>query len=291
MTSRRLKATSQELSRLRKFIEEICGIAVAKGKEYLIESRLRDLLLQEGLSSFGELMKQAARAPAWKLKDKIAEAMTTNETLWFRDKHPFRILDRILLPEYARQAKKGERREVRIWSAGCATGQEPYSIAITIHQFLRRNPGVRKRMCSIMATDLSRQSLQTAQSGSYDPIAMERGMPSETGDRYFRRDGKYRVVNTEIRRMVEFREHNLQRGFHSLGLFDVVFCRHVLIYFSAKLKQDILKRLCKSLKPGGCLFLGATEPMVGYETDLRLRESEGGIYYQKPPLFYSLEEA
>ena len=245
-------------------------------KQYLIASRLSPLLAEYQIPSLGALIERLRKERRSELYERIVDAMTTNETLWFRDAFPFEILKQVILPEQARARAPG----VRIWSAACSSGQEPYSISMTIEEFQRANPGALANNVQIIATDLSPSMLDLARAGLYDAAAMARGISDERRRLFFgQRHGRWEV-REDLRRRVSFREHNLQQGFEPLGKFQAIFCRNVLIYFSADLKRDILTRFAVALHPGGYLFLGAAEAITGYSDAFEMLRLPQGIVYR-----------
>lgn len=204
--------------------------------------------------------------------------MTTNETLWFRDTYPFEVLKNKVIPEFIRN-NPGQR--LRMWSAACSSGQEPYSISMAIDEFERSNLGQLKMGAQIVATDLSGTMLTNCKTGEYDSLAIARGLSQERLQRYFDPKGAGRwAVKPAIRSRVEFRSFNLLDSYASLGKFDIVFCRNVLIYFSAQVKRDILLRIHSTLKPGGYLFLGASEALNGLPDHYQMVQCSPGIIYQ-----------
>lgn len=181
------------------------------------------------------------------MRERVIDAMTTNETLWFRDVHPFEIFKQVILPELALRQK----HTLRIWSAACSSGQEPYSLSMALQEYLWSKPGGLPLGAEILATDISASMLKEAQSGVYEAASLARGLSSERQQRFFEPQGQglWRAKN-EIRARVQFKEWNLKQSFGALGKFDVIFCRNVLIYFSNKLKQDILRRIAAIRLPG-----------------------------------------
>ncbi|HHJ12824.1 MAG TPA: protein-glutamate O-methyltransferase CheR [Gammaproteobacteria bacterium] len=272
---------SEDYQAFRRFLEEACGILLGDNKHYLVQSRLGGLVQSQGLSSLGELVHALRRAPPGsRLREQVIEAMTTNETLWFRDRHPFEILEKTVLPALAAQGL----RNPRVWSAACSTGQEPYSISMTVQQYLAANPG-KLRDVGIVATDISPRVLTEAREGFYDSLALSRGLPRPLRDRYFRRDAahweeRWQVAD-EIRRRVRFTVANLQESYARLGRFEVIFCRNVLIYFSAETKRDILARMADTLADRGWLFLGASESLSNHSNAFEMVRAEGGVVYRK----------
>lgn len=258
------------------FLQDSCGILLGDNKQYLVTSRLRKIMANTELKSLGELLERLRRQPRGALQESVIDAMTTNETLWFRDLHPFRILQNQLLPELAKKTSQ----PLRIWSAACSTGQEPYSIAMCIDEFRRLKPGQLRQNVQIVATDISRTVLAAARKGEYEMLAIGRGLSPERQRQYFTpaASGSW-AIKPEIRRTVEFREINLlERYTH--GRFDIIFCRNVLIYFSADHKKDILSRLHQSLNPGGYLILGASESLNGMPDKYEMVQCQPGIIYR-----------
>jgi chemotaxis protein methyltransferase CheR len=268
--------TDDEYQGFREFLERACGILLGADKRYLVESRLNPLLGEFQVASLGQLIERVQGGRNGVLRDRIVDAMTTNETLWFRDAFPFEILKQVLLPEQS----KARAPTVRLWSAACSSGQEPYSISMSIEEFTRANPGAFLGGVQILATDLSPSMLEQARAGSYDAAAMARGLGEERRRLFFaERHGRWEVRD-ELKRRITFREHNLLQSYEPLGKFQVIFCRNVLIYFSADLKRGILARLAGALVPGGYLFLGAAEAITGYSDAFEMLRLPQGIVYR-----------
>lgn len=271
--------TPQEYEKFRTLLEKACGIVLGDNKQYLIASRLNPLLAEFGIPTLSGLIESLERNRHSNLYERIVDAMTTNETLWFRDAFPFEILRQAILPEHAR----ARTPTVRIWSAACSSGQEPYSISMCVEEHVRANPGQFLGGVQITATDLSPSMLEQARAASYDAAAMSRGLSEERKRLFFAaRHGRWEV-REEIRRRVSFREYNLMSGFDALGRFQVIFCRNVLIYFSPELKRDILARLAAALTPGGYLFLGAAEAITGHSDAFEMLRLPQGIVYRLKP--------
>ncbi len=272
---------SDDYEAFRLFLEEACGILLGKDKHYLVQSRLGKLVRENGGGSLGELVGKLRRErQGGVLRERVIEAMTTNETFWFRDKHPFSILEDTVLPALS----EGRSRSVRIWSAACSTGQEPYSISMVVQQYLSRNPG-KLTDVQITATDISTAVLEEAKAAYYDPMQLSRGLPDELKQRYFLRDTTHWEerwqVREEIRRRVRFTVANLQGSYAGLGKFDIIFCRNVLIYFSSESKKDILSRMADTLNPEGYLFLGASESISQYSEAFDMVRCPRGVVYRK----------
>jgi chemotaxis protein methyltransferase CheR len=264
---------------LRDLIERSCGIALGTGKAYLIETRLGGLLQETGCPDFGALYRLASVDSSAALRTRIIDAITTHETLWFRDSHPFAILSDQILPKLADELRRGRRAPVRIWSAACSTGQEPYSIAMTVQEFCRKTHGIRPEDFEIVASDVSPAVVATAEAGDYDVLSMTRGLPAELRDRYFLATPMGWRVRDEIRRLVKFRQFNLQSPLTALGHFDVVYCRYVAIYFADTVKANLYRRLAELLAPRGHLFVSAVESLYGFCGAFEARTYAGGTYY------------
>lgn len=267
-----------DFEQFRIFLEKTCGILLGSNKQYLVSSRLNKLMEQQGLKTLGDLVRKIQTQPRGGLRELVVDAMTTNETLWFRDTYPFEVMKTRVLPELLKSAP-GQR--LRIWSAACSSGQEPYSLSMTIDEYERSSPSQPKVAAQIVATELSGTMLAASKAAEYDSLAIARGLSSERLQRYFdvKSPGRW-VVKAPIRNRVEFRVQNLLDSYAVLGKFDVVFCRNVLIYFSADVKKDILKRIHATLKPGGYLFLGASEALNGLPELYQMVQCSPGIIYK-----------
>lgn len=265
---------------MRDYIEKNCGISISKEKVYLIETRLTILMVENGCANLTELYHKASADKSNALRDKIIDAMTTNETLWFRDKAPFTILENVLLNNYAQEISAGKRSKIRIWSAACSTGQEPYSIAITLNEFIKKQTTIKPHHIEITATDISPTVLYLAMAGRYDNLAISRGLSETLLNKYFTQQGRVWVVDDSIKKMVTYKKLNLQENLACIGKCDIVFCRNVLIYFSDEFKKNVLQRISAILQPEGYLFLGASESIINYSNDYRMHQYHSGLYYQ-----------
>jgi len=269
-----------DYSAFQRYLEQASGIVLGDNKHYLVNSRLNRILKDKKLKELGELVKILESGRDRGLQTEVVDAMTTNETSWFRDTHPYRILQEVLLPEIS----KNRGAPVRIWSAACSTGQEPYSVSMTVQEFLTKNPGSAVDV-QIVATDISPAVLEDAKSGYYDAMAVARGLPADARARYFEQDKNHWEerwqVRENIRRRVRFTHGNLLASYSALGRFDIIFCRNVLIYFSSESKVDIIKRMADILNPGGYLFLGASEAITQYSDEFNMVRCNPGVVYQK----------
>lgn len=281
-TVRQLTLGDEEFNLLRQYIRQHCGINLSDDKRYLVAHRLGDLVQETGCESYADFCRMASAGGALNLRDRIIDAMTTNETLWFRGGFPFSILREELLPRYDNELAEGKRREVRIWSAACSTGQEPYSIAMTIQEYLPQAKAMRPEHIVIDATDISASALEAARTAIYDNCAISRGLSDEMRDRYFTSTGHQWKLNEKITQMVRFSPMNLQHSFGHLAPQDIIFCRNVLIYFDDEFKSDVLGRMYDILNPGGALILGCSESLFGISDDYQLVSTTQGRYYSRP---------
>jgi chemotaxis protein methyltransferase CheR len=277
-----MKITPTEFTLLRDFIEEQSGICLNKDKAYLLENRLVSFVESYKCRDFSEFYYIMKNGSDKNLRDKLIDAMTTNETLWFRDIHPYSILKEKVLPSFAQAVKDGKKDKIRIWSAASSTGQEPYSIAITVRDFCMGHSVIKKDMVQITATDISDSCLEKAKQGRYDAIAMSRGINPEQLNRYFVKDSvNHYSLNQEIKSMVKFQKFNLQDTPIILEPhFDLVFMRYVAIYFSDEFKRGLYNRLARVLAPKGFLVVGAVETLRNLSEDFEMNSHAGGFYYQ-----------
>ena len=275
---RKVRVTEQEFDLFCLYLEQACGILLAKHKQYLVESRLGKILQEGGFGSLGELIGVLNRPGNSNLKEQVINAMTTNETLWFRDSHPYDILKNNLLPELA---EKNAGQRLKVWSAACSTGQEPYSISMVLDEFKREKPGSFRMGEEIVATDISTRVLEQARAAEYEMLALGRGLSQERLKRFFE-PGRNEAwcLKPEIKARVRFRELNLLGNYVGIGPCDVVFCRNVLIYFSTERKRDILRKIHKVLKPGGYLLLGASESIAELNDLFEMIHCRPGIIYR-----------
>lgn len=269
-----------EFDQFRLFLEEACGISLGDNKQYLVSNRIRRLLEENAIASLGELVRQMRLGINRRLREQVIDCMTTNETFWFRDNYPYEYLRTHLLPQWMTPNNR-MYGTVRIWSAACSTGQEPYSISMMVEEYKRQALGNLLRPVQIVATDLSSTVLEQARRGEYDSLSMARGLPQDKQERYFDKLGdKLWRVKPAVRERVEFRPLNLMDSYAALGRFDIIFCRNVLIYFNAALKQEILQKMHASLRPGGLLFLGSSEGLIGSSQLFEMVRCDPGIVYR-----------
>jgi chemotaxis protein methyltransferase CheR len=256
---------------LRKLLKERSGLDLSSDKQYLVESRLIPLARKAGLPGITELV-QKMKGGSDELTSEVVEAMTTNETFFFRDKIPFDHLRETMLPALV-QARAG-RRALRIWCAASSTGQEPYSIAMCVKGFA----ALAGWRVEIVATDLSQAVLEKSKAGIFSQFEVQRGLPIQMLVKHFTQIGELWQLNADIRGMVQHRQLNLLQDFSHLGTFDVIFCRNVLIYFDQDTKVGVFDRLARMLEPDGVLLLGAAESVVGISDAFKPCPDRRGLY-------------
>ncbi|MDA1312644.1 MAG: protein-glutamate O-methyltransferase CheR [Acidobacteria bacterium] len=269
------KLSPENLSYLCKAVYEDSGIVLDDSKRYLVETRLISMARTEGDGTIDSLCALLRASGGVVLRKKIVEAMTTNETLFFRDLKPFEALRRHLLPELIEKKAPGD--SIRVWCAACSSGQEPYSLAMLWDQLNQKNCNL-----SITGTDLSDDILQRAREGCYAQAEVNRGLPAPLLVKYFQREGMYWTIKPNIRGMVQWKKFNLKDSMFGMGPFDVVFCRNVLIYFDLETKQGILRNLRKTLRPGGLLILGASETTLGVDENFKRSIIGDAVMYRNP---------
>ena len=268
--------SKQQYDGFREFLEESCGIVLGENKHYLVTSRLNRLTKEFSFPSLGSLLDGLKTKNDPKLKERVVDAMTTNETSWFRDIYPYELLKEELLPKLSKEANS----PIRIWSSASSTGQEPYSISMCVNEFQQRNPGKLRQPVEIVGTDISSTVLNIAKKGKYDQLSLARGLSDERKKLFFKEvEDKYWQLNQNIMSPVRFIELNLLQSYASLGKFDLIFCRNVLIYFSSEMKTDILTKMSQILKPGGYLILGGSESPTGYCRHYEMVRFNKGVLY------------
>ncbi|WP_051119133.1 protein-glutamate O-methyltransferase [Vibrio campbellii] len=267
--------SDQEYREFSRFLESQCGIVLGDSKQYLVRSRLSPLVTKFKLASLSDLLRDVVTGRNRELRVAAVDAMTTNETLWFRDTYPFTVLADKLLPEMA-----ANKRPIKIWSAASSSGQEPYSMAMTILETQQRKPGLLPSV-SITATDISASMLDMCRAGVYDNLALGRGLSPERRRTFFEDAGDGRMkVKDNVKRLVNFRPQNLMDSYALMGKFDIIFCRNVLIYFSPEMKSKVLNQMANSLNPGGYLLLGASESLTGLTDKFEMVRCNPGIIYK-----------
>ena len=258
---------------LRKFLRERSGLVLSADKQYLVESRLLPVARRAGLADLAGLVQRLRSPNSEPLAAQVVEAMTTNESFFFRDKIPFERFRDTIMPELI--ATRASRRRIRIWCAAASTGQEPYSLAMFLNEMSDRISGWR---IEIIATDISNEVLKKARSGIYSQFEVQRGLPIAFLLKYFTQISDNWQIAASIRAMVQFRPLNLIGDFAHLGIFDVVFCRNVLIYFDQDTKTRVLDRVARVIGRDGYLVLGAAETVVGLTDCFKPVADSRGLY-------------
>jgi chemotaxis protein methyltransferase CheR len=257
---------------LRKLLKERSGLVLSADKQYLVESRLLPVARKAGAAGLSQLVQRLNEPRAERLISEVVEAMTTNESFFFRDKIPFEHFRDVIMP--ALLTARAAQRRIRIWCAAASTGQEPYSLAMA----LKESGKVSGWRIDIVATDISTEVLEKAKTGIYSQFEVQRGLPIQLLVKYFTQIGETWQIAPDIRAMVQFRPLNLLNDFSHLGPFDVVFCRNVLIYFDQETKIGVLDRIAPITERDGYLVLGAAETVVGLSDSFRPLPDRRGLY-------------
>ena len=241
-------------------VRDRAAIILEPGKEYLVESRLLPVMRDAGCASLSELVTRLRARPNSAIYQKIIEAMTTNETSFFRDLHPFEALKAVVVPDL--MSKRGGERTLHMWCAAASSGQEPYTVMMLLRE---RFPALRNWTLRFVASDISEEMIERARSGRYSQFEISRGMPPSLLGKYFQRQGTEWQIIEDIRRQIEFRQINLADAWPSLPPMDIIFMRNVLIYFDLKMKKTIFGKVRRLLRPDGYLFLGAAETTLNLD--------------------------
>lgn len=268
--------TVADVDFVRQLVLQRASIVLDATKGYLVEARLLPVARDLGLASVAELVRRMRAAPTAALQSRVVEALTTNETSWFRDIQPFRTLEHHVVPDLLRA--RAASRTLTIWSAACSSGQEPYTIAMVLRD---RFPELANWNVRILSTDISHEMLARTAAGRYSQAEVNRGLPAPLLVRWFDRDGPDWVAKPELRAMVDVRPLNLASPWGALPTADIVFLRNVLIYFSVPTKYDILERLRQHLRPDGALFLGAAESTLGIHDGYERVAPDGTASYYR----------
>jgi chemotaxis protein methyltransferase CheR len=284
-----MQLTPAAFNDIRKAVHDLCGIAIAEGKQYLVESRLEPILQMNGLASYELLVQRLKQPNSLLLQDQIIEAITTNETSFNRDGHPFEELRRFILFRLASQLieRKATTRlsypKARIWCAAVATGQEAYSVAMAVTDFLaaRSAPGLTALDFPILATDISSNALATAREGRYSSAELHRGLSALQRDRFLRQENGAWIVDASLRRMIEFRRLNLVLPLPDLGTFDLILCRNLLIYLDDATRRRLCHGLQSALNPQGILMIGAAESLYGVSDAFATERLGNTVVYRK----------
>lgn len=249
------------------------GLMLTPDKVYLLESRLTPLVRRRGMDTLEALIQKLRLGAEQDLIKEVTEAMTTNESFFFRDNTPFDLFKKHVMP--AMHKARGTTRKLRIWCAAASTGQEPYSLAMLLKENAAKWAGWN---IEIIGTDICTQVLEKARLGEYSQFEVQRGLPITLLMKYFKQDGDVWRITDDIREMVTYRPFNLLDNFAALGSFDVIYCRNVLIYFDQPTKSAVLDRMSKVLANDGTLFLGAAETVLGITEVFRPVRGQRGLY-------------
>lgn len=273
---KQIKIEPSEVQLFSKYIYGLCGINIEASKAYLLETRLGRLLENEKCDSFTAFYHKVKSDLSKKLVHQLVDAITTNETLFFRDGNPFELLRHKILPEVFDQRNNGQKA-IRIWSAACSTGQEIYSIAIILRELLGPSPAINLKL---IGTDISDTAIKQASYGAYNKFEIERGLPRERLQRYFSPVGETWKIKDEIRSMVSFQKLNLMGPFSGMGKFDIIFCRNVAIYFTLEDRVKLFNKIADALEPDGYLIIGSTESLTGVCPRFVPKRHLKAIFYQ-----------
>lgn len=275
-----LKITSEEIKLVTKYIYEISGIYLDESKKYLLETRLNGVAEEQGCSTFQDLLKKAKTDVSKSIERKIIDAISTNETLFFRDTGPFQLLQHKIFPELidARTPKAPQlKTNLKVWSAASSTGQELYSVAIVLQELLG---DMSKYSIKLLGTDISDAAVSQASSGKFNKFEIERGLARDKLTKYFTMSGQTWKINDQIRALVNFRKFNLMTPFTGLGKFDVVLCRNVAIYFTLEDRKKLFNKIADVLEPDGYLIIGSTESLTGICPRFIPKRHLRSIFYQ-----------
>ncbi len=267
------KVNTREYEQLKVIVKKLAGVELGNNKQYLVESRFNPVMKEFNISGFSNLINSIKMGRDKKLIEKFIDAITTHETLFFRDRTPFDALKKLLMGDL------GKKRKLRIWSAAASTGQEAYSIAMIIEDINKRNSN--KINYEILGTDISEDVLEYAKKGAYRSYEVSRGLPKEYLSKYFDREGTNYKIKNELKRHITFKKFNLITGLYNFQKFDVVFCRNVLIYFDDLNKKLVYKKIASVLNDDGYLFIGSSESLINYSTTFKKQAVEKTFVYTK----------
>ncbi|MFC1746408.1 CheR family methyltransferase [Candidatus Riflebacteria bacterium] len=263
-----MKLKQEDFINLRTTIQQLSGISLGDEKKYLVEQRLGPIVKEFGCKSFSDLYTLLGQNMNNQLQDRVIEAITTNETFFFRDENLFNSFRKIILPQLDAELKQRKGKaglivpaKINIWCAATSTGQEPYSLAMLLYEFCE-NSSNNFNDYNIFCTDISDESLSRAKKGEYGEHELERGLDNLRKEKFFKKKGESNwVINPELKKIIEFRKMNLCKPFQNIGNYDIIFCRNVLIYFDIPTKIEVVEKLHERLHKGGWLILGASESL------------------------------
>jgi chemotaxis protein methyltransferase CheR len=260
---------------IRDFVYQKAAIVLEEGKGYLVESRLQPIVRCEGLGSLSDLVSRMRARPTNGLHWKVVEAMTTNETYFFRDVHPFEMLRKTVLPDLIK--RRGAERRINIWCAAASSGQEPYSIMMILREYF---PELATWRINFIGSDISKEMLDRCDEGCYSQLEVNRGLPAPLLVKYFQKIGTQWRINERLRGVIDFRQINLAEAWPAIPPMDIVFIRNVLIYFDLQTKKNIMARLGKLLRTDGCMFLGGAETTLNIDDSFKRVQVDKSAYYQ-----------
>lgn len=275
-----------QLALLSQYVAEACCIHLGEEKRYLFEARLGTIISESGACDIPEFIAMARADASGRLRDKIIDSITTHETYWFRDTRPWESLEKSILPEFGSLLRKGKKSRIRILSAACSSGQEPYSIALLLNKLKADGQleGVNLSAFEITAFDISPGTLFLASAGRYSQLEISRGLPEFWKNNYFEPTASNTwTLKAPVRSMVTFKRKNLQDDLTTLGLFDLVLCRNVAIYFEEHFKKDLFNRLAQIIYQNGRLMLGGTESLLTHQHLFTTEQVGGSFFYKRKP--------
>lgn len=274
-----LKINPDELKQVAGFVNKLTGIVLDQSKSYLVESRLGPLAEELGCSNYQQLIQKSNADPRRVVQNRIIDAITTNETFFFRDNNPFELLRHKVLPDLFDKimAPGNIIKKLKIWSAACSTGQEVYSIAVILRELL---PDVDEWNIRILGTDISDAAIAQASYGRYNRTEISRGLAPDQVTKYFQDEGNQWRINDELRAMAQFKRQNLQEPFRVMEKFDLILCRNVAIYFSPENRRIMYDRIANQLNPGGLLIIGASESLMGVSERFDRKDYMRSVFYQ-----------
>lgn len=266
---------AQDFEFLKDLLKLRSGLTLSTDKVYLVENRLMPVARRRGLPTLDELVDVLRLRNDEELSVEVTEAMTTNESFFFRDTKPFESFRNVILPKLIEARRADGSNRIRIWSAACSSGQEPYTLAMILNEEVAKVAGIR---IEIVATDLSSEMVAKATSGVYTQFEVQRGLPVQLLVKYFKQDGNKWEIHPTLRQKVQFQKFNLLDDFRPLDRFDVIFCRNVLIYFDQTTKSEVLQRMSMILPNDGILYLGGAESVIGISKDFKPLQGLRGVY-------------
>jgi len=276
-----IKISAAEFTAFSKYIHDISGISLDKGKEYLIETRLGTIMTETGCTSYSQLHQKSVSEPSKAIEKKIIDAISTNETYFFRDNAPFELLQHKILPDLidsrSKTSRPGQKTSIRLWSAANSTGQEIYSIAMVLNE-LYLSSG--KYDIKLLGTDISDAAIAKASYGEYNKFEIARGLTQAKLNKFFNPKGDSWKIKDEIRAMANFKKMNLMKPFVGLGKFDIIFCRNVAIYFTPENRKILYNQIAKVLEPDGYLIIGSTESLANETTLFYPQRYLKSVFYQ-----------